>query len=199
LDCLAKCHPYNALWAQLGDLKGALGHPLRVARTILTGKQSDVLNRLVRTLSYFIRCGSVSRNFEEKTEVGLPLSGSTKTLKGSDMSTCTLVPQTQQPAGLRRNQSSVAPPNTALSDLDLISDKVSRLCRVPAEAIMWHVNNLSGPQPRKAEDVRQHSAPPEEQSKQGVKFVVGDDESLDVGRKSEFNIKSKESVNEVTI
>lgn len=189
-ESLAKCHPYNALWAQLGDLKGALGHPLRVARTILTGKQSNTLNRLVRTLSYFVRCGSVSRHYEEKTEVGLPACASTKSLTPK-------ASRGSLGAGLRRNQSCLSE-RTSLADLDKISEKVSKLCRVPAEAIMWHVHNLPNPDQRKVESVRQNSAPPEppKTETQPVVFVVGDDESMDAAKFStEPSIPEKE-VNE---
>lgn len=172
-DSLAKCHPYNALWAQLGDLKGALGHPLRVARTILTGKQSNTLNRLVRTLSYFVRCGSVSRHFEEKTEVGMPACTSTKTLTPKASS---------GGLGLRRNQSCLSK-HVPLADLDEISEKVSKLCRVPAEAIMCHLHNLPNPDQRRVESVRQNSAPPEPLDEaQPVKFVVGDDDNMDAAK-----------------
>ncbi|XP_059473581.1 folliculin-interacting protein 2 [Neocloeon triangulifer] len=202
LDSLAKCHPYNALWAQFGDLKGALGHPLRVARTIVTGSESDVLNRLVRMLSYFIRCGSVSKNFEERlstnTTDSLLQSNSTKTLtsKGIDLSSSTLVCQEPRP-GLRRNASCLSDVGNvkslypSLSEVDLISDKVSRLCRVPAEAIMWHVNNLGSPPRRKVDSVKQNSAPPESFSAVadlGVVFVVGDDENMDSPPKDDHSI-----------
>ncbi|XP_065353512.1 folliculin-interacting protein 2 [Cloeon dipterum] len=195
LDSLAKCHPYNALWAQFGDLKGALGHPLRVARTIVTGSESDILNRLVRMLSYFIRCGSVSKNCEERLNSDdssqdlLLQSNCSKPLasNGTEVSTCTLVGQ-EPSLGLRRNTgaSAVSSLYPSLSDVDIISDKVSRLCRVPAEAIMWHVNNLSSPQQARVEAVKQNSAPSEESklvteefAEHGVVFVVGDDDKID--------------------
>ena len=187
-DSLAKCHPYNALWAQLGDLKGALGHPLRVARTILTGKQCSTLNRLVRTLSYFVRCGSVSRHFEEKTEVGLPACTSTKTL----------TPKASSGAlGLRRNQSCLSE-HVPLADLDEISEKVSKLCRVPAEAIMCHLHNLPNPDQRRVESVRQNSAPPEplKLEAQSVVFVVGEDDNMDADK---FSTEASSSDKNVSV
>ncbi|XP_064612338.1 folliculin-interacting protein 2-like isoform X2 [Liolophura sinensis] len=59
LDTLAKSHPYNPLWAQLGDLYGAIGFPLRIARTVVVGKKADLVNKFLYVLSYFIRCSEV--------------------------------------------------------------------------------------------------------------------------------------------
>ncbi|XP_063220029.1 uncharacterized protein LOC134529646 isoform X2 [Bacillus rossius redtenbacheri] len=64
MKVLALSHPYNPLWAQLGDLCGALGHPTKIARTIVTGmggKKVDVLDKILTSLSYFIRCGEISK------------------------------------------------------------------------------------------------------------------------------------------
>ncbi|KAL8567596.1 hypothetical protein ACOMHN_054409 [Nucella lapillus] len=58
-DTLAKTHPYNPLWAQLGDLYGAIGRPLRVARTVVVGRKADLVQRVLYVLSYFIRCSDV--------------------------------------------------------------------------------------------------------------------------------------------
>lgn len=55
--------PYNALWAQLGDLCGNIGFPPRAARTIIHGKnEKQFINKLLVVLSYFIRCGEVKRS-----------------------------------------------------------------------------------------------------------------------------------------
>lgn len=62
MDALAKSHPYNPLWAQLGDLYGAVGFPLRLSRTVVTGKKVDVVSRFLNVLSYFIRCSEVHEN-----------------------------------------------------------------------------------------------------------------------------------------
>ncbi|XP_076443134.1 folliculin-interacting protein 1-like isoform X2 [Babylonia areolata] len=59
IDTLAKTHPYNPLWAQLGDLYGAIGNPLRVARTVVVGRKADLVNKVLYVLSYFIRCSDV--------------------------------------------------------------------------------------------------------------------------------------------
>ncbi|KAM5172143.1 folliculin-interacting protein 1 isoform 1-T1 [Mantella aurantiaca] len=58
VNMLAKTHPYNPLWAQLGDLYGAIGSPVRLARTVVIGRQ-DLVQRLLYFLTYFIRCSEL--------------------------------------------------------------------------------------------------------------------------------------------
>ncbi|XP_061192634.1 folliculin-interacting protein 1-like [Saccostrea echinata] len=67
LDTLAKTHPYNPLWAQLGDMYGAIGYPLKIARTIIVGKKADLVKKILYILSYFIRCSDVHENGEVGT------------------------------------------------------------------------------------------------------------------------------------
>ncbi|KAM3925385.1 folliculin-interacting protein 1 isoform 3-T3 [Leptodactylus fuscus] len=59
VDMLAKTHPYNPLWAQLGDLYGAIGSPVRSSRTVVVGKRQDLVQRLLYFLTYFIRCSEL--------------------------------------------------------------------------------------------------------------------------------------------
>ncbi|XP_066199495.1 folliculin-interacting protein 1 isoform X1 [Saccopteryx leptura] len=59
VDMLAKTHPYNPLWAQLGDLYGAIGSPVRLTRTVIVGKRQDMVQRLLYFLTYFIRCSEL--------------------------------------------------------------------------------------------------------------------------------------------
>ncbi|XP_022254414.1 folliculin-interacting protein 2-like isoform X2 [Limulus polyphemus] len=59
VDMLAKSHPYNPLWMQLGDLYGALGTPTKLSKTVITGKKADVILRFLYILSYFIRCSDI--------------------------------------------------------------------------------------------------------------------------------------------
>ncbi|KAL7732291.1 hypothetical protein ACLKA6_018519 [Drosophila palustris] len=54
-------HPYNALWAQLGDLYGAIGMPPKLARTIIYGTEKMWVEKLLNVLTYFIRCSEVRR------------------------------------------------------------------------------------------------------------------------------------------
>ncbi|XP_041040639.1 folliculin-interacting protein 2-like isoform X1 [Carcharodon carcharias] len=62
VDLLGKSHPYNPLWAQLGDLYGAIGSPVRLARTVVIGKRKELVQRLLYVLSYFIRCSDLQEN-----------------------------------------------------------------------------------------------------------------------------------------
>ncbi|XP_077596506.1 folliculin-interacting protein 1 isoform X2 [Stigmatopora nigra] len=59
VDMLAKTHPYNPLWAQLGDLYGTIGSPVRLARTVAVGRRQELVQRLLYVLTYFIRCSEL--------------------------------------------------------------------------------------------------------------------------------------------
>ncbi|XP_051903567.1 folliculin-interacting protein 1-like isoform X1 [Hippocampus zosterae] len=59
VDMLSKTHPYNPLWAQLGDLYGAIGSPVRLARTVAVGRRQELVQRLLYVLTYFIRCSEL--------------------------------------------------------------------------------------------------------------------------------------------
>uniref|UniRef100_A0A182ML28 UDENN FNIP1/2-type domain-containing protein n=1 Tax=Anopheles culicifacies TaxID=139723 RepID=A0A182ML28_9DIPT len=56
-------HPYSVLWAQLGDLYGAVGYPTKLSKTIICGSSqlSNMLDRILNVLSYFIRCSEIKR------------------------------------------------------------------------------------------------------------------------------------------
>nr|XP_031836282.1 folliculin-interacting protein 2 isoform X1 [Nomia melanderi] len=58
--------PCNPLWAQLGDLYGALGNPVRVAHTVIAGDSQKVeqINSVLSFLTYFIRSGIVQKRQE---------------------------------------------------------------------------------------------------------------------------------------
>ncbi|BFF99301.1 serine-rich adhesin for platelets [Drosophila madeirensis] len=58
---VAQKHPYNALWAQLGDLYGAIGMPPKLVRTIIYGAEKLWVEKLLNVLTYFIRCSEVRR------------------------------------------------------------------------------------------------------------------------------------------
>uniref|UniRef100_A0A8C4KDC0 Folliculin interacting protein 2 n=1 Tax=Dromaius novaehollandiae TaxID=8790 RepID=A0A8C4KDC0_DRONO len=62
VNMLAKSHPYNPLWAQLGDLYGAIGSPVRLTRTVVIGKRKELVQRLLYVLTYFIRCSELQEN-----------------------------------------------------------------------------------------------------------------------------------------
>lgn len=57
---LEKTNPYNPLWAQLGDLHGAVNQPLRLVRTVVVGQNRQMVEKILFLLSYFIRCGNSS-------------------------------------------------------------------------------------------------------------------------------------------
>ncbi|XP_074528629.1 folliculin-interacting protein 1 isoform X1 [Halichoeres trimaculatus] len=59
VDKLAKTNPYNPLWAQLGDLYGAIGSPVRLSRTVVVGRRQELVQRLLYVLTYFIRCSEL--------------------------------------------------------------------------------------------------------------------------------------------
>ncbi|KAM9348736.1 LOW QUALITY PROTEIN: folliculin-interacting protein 1 [Symphorus nematophorus] len=59
VDMLAKTHPYNPLWAQLGDLYGSIGSPVRLSRTVVIGRKQELVQRLLYVLTYFIRCSEL--------------------------------------------------------------------------------------------------------------------------------------------
>lgn len=43
---------------------GAIGYPLKIARTIIVGKKADIVRKILYILSYFIRCSDVHENSE---------------------------------------------------------------------------------------------------------------------------------------
>ncbi|GLG93997.1 CLUMA_CG009771, isoform A [Gryllus bimaculatus] len=244
---LAKSHPYNALWAQLGDLHGALGNPVKIARTIVTanGKKSDLLNKLLISLSYFIRSGNIEKRID--SEIGVDNESnildsvlenvSSVNLNSSTGSTSTIVPDdsanfgrqdsniindskrninsegrersdflmeqlvelelsskiqsskshcdtnfkktnsylnsintsTEVGFSLSQNSSKLYPDllnvDREYLNPDVISEKVSRLCRVPTNALLYHLMNeepkvepLEHFPPRKVDCERQFSS-----------------------------------------
>lgn len=68
VETLAKRYPCNPLWAQLCDLYGALGTPLRVTHTVIVGEteKTDLINTVLTFLSYFIRSGNIERRRERR-------------------------------------------------------------------------------------------------------------------------------------
>lgn len=64
---ISKYHPYNALWAQMGDLYGAIGSPPRISKTIVCGNETKFVEKVLNVLTYFIRCGEIRRDV--KTEI----------------------------------------------------------------------------------------------------------------------------------
>ena len=77
LSVLAESHPYNPLWAQLGDLYGAVATPLTISRTVVTGQSAAIVCRLLYILSYFIRCSEIQPGTEFRPE---PVQSSSSSL-----------------------------------------------------------------------------------------------------------------------
>ncbi|XP_029735520.2 folliculin-interacting protein 2 [Aedes albopictus] len=59
-------HPYNVLWAQLGDLYGAVGYPVKLTKTIICGSPqlSNTIGKILNVLSYFVRCSEIRRTVQ---------------------------------------------------------------------------------------------------------------------------------------
>nr|XP_034192058.1 folliculin-interacting protein 2 isoform X2 [Osmia lignaria]XP_034192059.1 folliculin-interacting protein 2 isoform X2 [Osmia lignaria] len=66
MEKLGTWYPCNPLWAQLGDLYGALSNPIRIAHTVVAGdpQKVDLINSVLSFLSYFIRSGIVQKRKE---------------------------------------------------------------------------------------------------------------------------------------
>lgn len=45
-----------------GDLYGAVGSPLRLARTVVVGRRRELVQRVLHVLTYFIRCSDLQEN-----------------------------------------------------------------------------------------------------------------------------------------
>jgi hypothetical protein len=51
------------------DLYGAIGYPLKLARTVVIGKNSKLVGQMLRILSYFIRCTEVFEHTPQRVEL----------------------------------------------------------------------------------------------------------------------------------
>jgi len=98
-DMLAKCHPYNPLWAQLSDLYGAVGYPPKVTKTIVVGKDPTLVRQLLYILSYFIRCSEIKeyslKMLDEYDALSVP--------PNDHMSCCSNTPTNTQDVGIISN------------------------------------------------------------------------------------------------
>lgn len=68
LSEISKIYPYNALWAQLGDLYGAITSPTKLSKTMICGSEASVktIEKLLNIMTYFIRCSEIKRNAHSK-------------------------------------------------------------------------------------------------------------------------------------
>ncbi|XP_056628209.1 folliculin-interacting protein 2 isoform X2 [Triplophysa dalaica] len=104
VDLLAKSHPYNSLWAQLCDLYGALGSPVRVCRTVVVGRKRELVQRVLSVLSYFIRCSDLQEHTQPPGQTDNPanpcFSQSINPIPATerrDEDTCSPKPDTSKP------------------------------------------------------------------------------------------------------
>lgn len=51
------------------DLYGALGHSVKLSKTVIKGQKKDVVLRFLKVLSYFIRCSDICEQLFERIEV----------------------------------------------------------------------------------------------------------------------------------
>ncbi|NXO91269.1 FNIP1 protein, partial [Certhia brachydactyla] len=122
VDMLAKTHPYNPLWAQLGDLYGAIGSPVRLAKTVVVGKRHDLVQRLLYFLTYFIRCSELQEthlleNGEDEAIV-MPGTVITTTLEKGEVEESEYVLVT-----MHKNRGNLLPTDTPEVELESSSDE----------------------------------------------------------------------------
>ncbi|XP_012267523.2 folliculin-interacting protein 2 isoform X1 [Athalia rosae] len=100
VESLAKRYSYNPLWAQLCDLYGALGTPLRVAHTVIVGEteKTDLINTVLTFLSYFIRSSNIERRRERRSSPERELQQAVTLLKEAEA---------RRPASLRSKRGSI--------------------------------------------------------------------------------------------
>ncbi|XP_027622374.1 folliculin-interacting protein 2 isoform X2 [Tupaia chinensis] len=115
VSMLARTHPYNPLWAQLGDLYGAIGSPVRLTRTVVVGKQKELVQRVLYVLTYFVRCSELQEN--QLTCSG-PWSEDGQALNGSELETALEkgeVEESEYVVVTVRSQPALLPPGLPLS------------------------------------------------------------------------------------
>ncbi|XP_062963944.1 folliculin-interacting protein 2 isoform X1 [Cynocephalus volans] len=131
VNMLAKTHPYNPLWAQLGDLYGAIGSPVRLTRTVVVGKQKDLVQRILYVLTYFLRCSELQEN-------QLTWSGnhgeSDQVLNGSKIITALEkgeVEESEYVVVTVRNEPALVPPILPLTTADRRNPGLTELTETP--------------------------------------------------------------------
>ncbi|XP_065651574.1 folliculin-interacting protein 1 isoform X4 [Hydra vulgaris] len=119
---LAKCHPYNPLWAQLCDMYGSISVPLKLARTVIVGQNKTFVCQLLQVLTYFIRCSDVKETImqmvpeEEKQVPSLGTSFEESTLNFSS----------NTPKNIKSwVENSQTPPEVFCNDKEFFSDNIS--------------------------------------------------------------------------
>uniref|UniRef100_S4RPR0 Folliculin interacting protein 1 n=1 Tax=Petromyzon marinus TaxID=7757 RepID=S4RPR0_PETMA len=111
LDMLARSHPYNPLWAQLGDLYGALGSPVKLTRTVVVGHCEELVQRLLYVLTYFVRCSEIQESLLEWEGGGTACI--TTSLERGEVEDSEYVVVTLQPSSSSSSSRSYAPAGAA--------------------------------------------------------------------------------------
>ncbi|NXX11661.1 FNIP1 protein, partial [Podargus strigoides] len=167
VDMLAKTHPYNPLWAQLGDLYGAIGSPVRLAKTVVVGKRHDLVQRLLYFLTYFIRCSELQEthlleNGEDEAIV-MPGTVITTTLEKGEVEESEYVLVT-----MHRNRGSLLPTESEEMRTPNCSCKY---CKCPISL----AQNIEGVSQREREDAQNTPKVELESSSDENRTIVPDD------------------------
>lgn len=127
LSEISKFHPYNVLWAQLGDLYGSIGNPSKLSKTIVCGTQSTTVRKVLNILTYFIRCGEIKRINSTKIIEQDVIDDAINISPSKPTNKCEIEPSTAandaKPKGMSRTK-------TFVKDLTAVDD--SRGCTVNA-------------------------------------------------------------------
>ncbi|MGH0159204.1 UNVERIFIED_CONTAM: hypothetical protein FKN15_036862 [Acipenser sinensis] len=131
VDLLAKSHPYNPHWAQLGDLYGAIGSPVRLTRTVVVGKRRELVQRFLYVLTYFIRCSDLQEiqlSMSGKAEDGEPVQTTTtlekREMEDSEHVVVTVQSEASQKCSEKPQDSTTEPASSPESPGMLIKDKL---------------------------------------------------------------------------
>ncbi|NXJ92162.1 FNIP1 protein, partial [Corythaixoides concolor] len=167
VDMLAKTHPYNPLWAQLGDLYGAIGSPVRLAKTVVVGKRHDLVQRLLYFLTYFIRCSELQEthlleNGEDEAIV-MPGTVITTTLEKGEVEESEYVLVT-----MHKNRGNLLPTESE----DMRSPNCScKYCKCPISL----AQNIEGVSQQEREDAQNTPKVELETSSDDNRTIVADD------------------------
>lgn len=117
---ISKYHPYNALWAQMGDLYGSNASPPRISKTIVCGNETKFVEKVLNVLTYFIRCGEIRRDVKteifEKSVVNDIVNehANAKTVDSDSVTQCT--------ASILKKSTGMTRAATCIKDLTALSD-----------------------------------------------------------------------------
>ncbi|XP_018339914.1 PREDICTED: folliculin-interacting protein 1 [Trachymyrmex septentrionalis] len=144
IEKLGSWYSCNPLWAQLGDLYGAVGNPVKVAHTVIAGdpRKSDLINSVLSFLSYFIRSGTIRKYQEYRCTSQQDVQIATNMLEqarnkrpylfSNKRSTCAF---NDRNALIRRCESRVLPSRKSTQSSETGTDDINAQCtpRYPAE------------------------------------------------------------------